>query len=45
MAEEYFHLKVAWPGGRTSEGYIDAGNLQTKMSIPTEMDGPGIGTR
>lgn len=44
MAEEHFHLKASWPGGRNSEGYIDAGNLQTKISIPTEMDGPGIGT-
>ncbi|UJL46037.1 OsmC family protein [Virgibacillus sp. NKC19-16] len=44
MAEEHFHLKASWPGGRNSEGYIDAGNLQTKISIPTEMDGPGVGT-
>ncbi len=39
-----FHLKAEWPGGRNSEGYISAGNLQTKISIPPEMDGPGIGT-
>ncbi|AXI10683.1 hypothetical protein CUC15_17815 [Oceanobacillus zhaokaii] len=44
MAEHHFHLKADWPGGRNSEGYIEAGNLQTKISIPTEMDGPGIGT-
>lgn len=44
MAEHHFHLKADWPGGRNSEGYIDAGNLKTKISIPTEMDGPGIGT-
>lgn len=44
MATEHFHLKASWPGGRNSEGYIDAGNLQTKISIPTEMDGPGVGT-
>jgi len=44
MAEHHFHLKADWPGGRNSEGFIDAGNLQTKVSIPTEMDGPGIGT-
>lgn len=44
MAEHHFHLKADWPGGRNSEGFITAGNLQTKISIPTEMDGPGIGT-
>jgi peroxiredoxin-like protein len=44
MAEHHFHLKADWPGGRNSEGYIDAGNLKTKISIPTEMDGPGVGT-
>lgn len=44
MAEHYFHLKADWPGGRNSEGYISAGNLQTKISIPPEMDGPGVGT-
>lgn len=44
MAEHHFHLKADWPGGRNSEGYIEAGNLKTKISIPPEMDGPGIGT-
>jgi len=44
MAEHHFHLTAAWPGGRNSEGYIEAGNLQTKVSIPEEMNGPGIGT-
>ncbi|WP_087973686.1 OsmC family protein [Oceanobacillus rekensis] len=44
MAEHHFHLKADWPGGRNSEGYIEAGNLNTKISIPPEMDGPGIGT-
>jgi peroxiredoxin-like protein len=44
MAEHHFHLKADWPGGRNSEGYIDAGNLKTKISIPKEMDGPGVGT-
>lgn len=44
MAEHHFHLKADWPGGRNSAGYIEAGNLQTKISIPLEMDGPGIGT-
>lgn len=44
MAEHVFELKARWPGGRDSEGYIEAGNLKTKISIPPEMDGPGIGT-
>lgn len=44
MAEHHFHLKAAWPGGRNSVGTIAAGNLKTKISIPPEMDGPGVGT-
>lgn len=44
MVAHHFHLKADWPGGRNSEGFIEAGNLQTKISIPPEMDGPGIGT-
>lgn len=44
MAEHHFHLQAQWPGGRNSDGFIEAGNLKTKISIPPEMDGPGIGT-
>ena len=44
MAEHLFHLKADWPGLRNDVGTIDAGNLKTKVSIPPEMDGPGIGT-
>ncbi|SFE08048.1 peroxiredoxin, SACOL1771 subfamily [Lentibacillus persicus] len=44
MAQHHFHLEAAWPGGRNSSGSIDAGNLKTEISIPSEMDGPGIGT-
>ncbi|MHC0039146.1 OsmC family protein [Pseudoneobacillus sp. C159] len=44
MAEHHFHLKANWPGGRNVVGEIAAGNLVTKISIPPEMDGPGIGT-
>ncbi|SFA97469.1 peroxiredoxin, SACOL1771 subfamily [Lentibacillus halodurans] len=44
MGQHHFHLKADWPGGRNSTGSIDAGNLRTKISIPPEMDGPGIGT-
>lgn len=44
MADHHFYLKADWPGGRNSAGYIEAGNLQTKISIPPGMEGPGIGT-
>ncbi|MFD1675601.1 OsmC family protein [Alicyclobacillus fodiniaquatilis] len=44
MAEHHFYLKADWPGGKYSVGSIDAGNLKAKISIPHEMDGPGIGT-
>ncbi|SDN05830.1 peroxiredoxin, SACOL1771 subfamily [Psychrobacillus sp. OK028] len=44
MTEHNFHLKANWPGNRNDIGTIHAQNLQTKISIPTEMDGPGIGT-
>ncbi|HLO11625.1 MAG TPA: OsmC family protein [Pseudoneobacillus sp.] len=44
MAEHHFHLKANWPGGRNDVGEISAGNLVTKVSIPPEMDGPGVGT-
>src|SRR5699024_12461045 len=44
MAEHHCHLKAELPGARNSEGYIEAGNLKTKVSIPPDMDGPGVGT-
>jgi peroxiredoxin-like protein len=44
MAEHHFYLKANWPGLRNDVGDIAAGNLTTKVSIPPEMDGPGIGT-
>ncbi|MEH7124312.1 OsmC family protein [Bacillus sp. JJ1532] len=44
MAEHHFHLKAHWPGLRNDVGVIEAGQLKTKVSIPPEMDGPGIGT-
>ncbi|MFJ8064832.1 OsmC family protein [Psychrobacillus sp. NPDC096426] len=44
MAEHYFHLKANWPGNRNDVGEIQAKQLYTKISIPKEMDGPGIGT-
>lgn len=44
MAEHVFHLKANWPGLRNDVGEIEADNLKTKISIPSEMDGPGVGT-
>ncbi len=44
MAEHHFHLKANWPGLRNDIGNIEAGNLVTKISIPSEMEGPGVGT-
>ena len=44
LTEHYFHLKAKWPGNRNDIGDIETANLQTKISIPKEMDGPGIGT-
>ncbi|GEN84263.1 hypothetical protein SLU01_25750 [Sporosarcina luteola] len=44
MAEHEFHLKAEWPGLRNDVGTIETLNLNTQVSIPIEMDGPGIGT-
>jgi len=44
MALHHFHLRADWPGLRNDVGTIEAGNLKTEISIPPEMDGPGIGT-
>lgn len=44
MTEHQFHLKSSWPGLRNDVGTIETLNLKTAVSIPTEMDGPGIGT-
>ncbi|TFE00362.1 SACOL1771 family peroxiredoxin [Jeotgalibacillus salarius] len=44
MAEHTFHLQAEWPGGRNNVGTIESGNLKTEISIPPEMNGPGIGT-
>ncbi|MED4852657.1 OsmC family protein [Caldifermentibacillus hisashii] len=44
MAEHHFHLQAHWPGLRNDVGDIAVGNLVTKISIPPEMDGPGVGS-
>ena len=44
MTVHSFHLKANWPGLRNDVGTIATGQLVTEVSIPPEMDGPGIGT-
>jgi peroxiredoxin-like protein len=44
MTKHHFSLHAIWPEGRNGTGTIHSGNLQTTISIPSEMDGPGIGT-
>jgi len=44
MTVHSFHLKANWPGLRNDVGTIETGQLITEVSIPPEMDGPGIGT-
>src|SRR5699024_10697715 len=44
MKHNHFPLQANWPCGREASGYIDACEFKTKISIPPEMDGPGIGT-
>jgi peroxiredoxin-like protein len=39
-----FHMQLQWDGGRNDVGTLQAERLQTQISIPPEMDGPGIGT-
>ncbi len=44
MTVHSFHLKANWPGLRNDVGTIATGQLVTEVSIPPEMNGPGIGT-
>ncbi|WP_019240810.1 MULTISPECIES: OsmC family protein [Bacillus] len=44
MTKHHFLLKAHWPGGRNDVGDLSCGNLKTSISVPPEMDGPGIGT-
>ncbi|MEC1178966.1 OsmC family protein [Metasolibacillus meyeri] len=39
-----FVLQTKWDGGRNAVGSLQAQRLSTQISIPPEMDGPGIGT-
>ncbi|MGD6878868.1 OsmC family protein [Bacillus infantis] len=44
MAEHRFELKAHWPGLRNDSGTLETKGLSAKISIPPEMDGPGVGT-
>lgn len=44
MAVHQFRLHAHWPGLRNDVGSIEMDNLKTKVSIPPQMGGPGIGT-
>ncbi|MBY6037695.1 OsmC family protein [Fictibacillus nanhaiensis] len=44
MTQHVFHLQAHWPGGRNDTGTLETKNLKTSISIPPEMDGPGVGT-
>jgi peroxiredoxin-like protein len=44
MARHSFHISTDWPGLRNDIGTLSSENFHTKISIPAEMEGPGIGT-
>lgn len=44
MTLHSFHLTANWPGLRNDVGTIETEHLHTKISIPPEMNGPGVGT-
>lgn len=44
MVQHKFTMDLTWSEGRNGTGNIQASNLQTQISIPQEMNGPGIGT-
>lgn len=44
MTKHIFTSQINWPGGRNAIGKLETGALQEKISIPSVMDGPGVGT-
>jgi peroxiredoxin-like protein len=44
MAEHHFTLAGQWSGGLQGEGKIACANLESTVSVPKEMTGPGKGT-
>ncbi len=39
-----FKMALNWAGGRNDVGTLEAKKLKTDISIPEEMEGPGVGT-
>lgn len=44
MVKHKFNSKIEWPGGRNEVGNLHTGILSEKISVPSLMDGPGVGT-
>lgn len=44
MVQHKFNMILTWSGGRNGAGNLTASKLHTIISIPPEMNGPGIGT-
>jgi peroxiredoxin-like protein len=44
VSEHRFQLEAAWQGGRLGTGELKANGLQTAISVPAELGGPGMGT-
>ena len=44
MVKHIFTSQINWQGGRNAVGKLETGALQEEISIPSVMDGPGVGT-
>ncbi|MEG0908505.1 MAG: hypothetical protein RSI45_07215, partial [Lactococcus sp.] len=44
MAKHIFTSQINWPGGRNAVGNLETTALNEAISIPSVMDGPGVGT-
>lgn len=44
MIEHDFYVKTHWEGGRNATGQISADHLNHEFSIPSELNGRGVGT-
>lgn len=44
MEKHSFQLSLNWEGPRSGVGQLQSKNLQTQVSVPSELNGPGIGT-
>lgn len=42
--KHHFSSSIQWPGGRNAIGQINTGVIQTAISVPATMSGPGEGT-